>query len=210
MSFFDRLKQKFSRDAAAGEPASDAGGTIGEPMPGETAEIAPAEAMDDTLRTIERSTLFDPHHYEDQARENGFVLEGDPLLHYVEIGEAAGLSPNPLFYPGYYASEISLDHRPACFLHHYCCQGWQQGHRTSPLFDGAYYTRNHPDILAARVNPLLHFLTTGGWEGRRPHPLFQSLEYARAIPGLTESGENPLVHYLRHGNDHAVSPHPRV
>ena len=213
MSFFNRFRQKFSREAEAGHPPLDPGEPAQDEasapaLTPETHDITPDEVIGGILRTIETSTLFDPRHYGVQARDGGFTLEGDPLLHYVEIGEAAGLSPNPLFYPGYYASEISLDHRPACFLDHYCRVGWQQGLRTSPLFDGAYYTRNNPDIAAAQVIPLLHFLTTGGWEGRRPHPLFQTLEYAQAIPGLAESGENPLVYYLRQGPEHRVSPHP--
>ena len=67
----------------------------------------------------------------------------------------------------------------------------------SGLFDSAWYLKQHVDIAAAGINPLIHYIRHGACEGRDPNPLFNSGWYLRQNPGVANSGENPLVHYIR-------------
>ncbi|SDZ05049.1 Glycosyltransferase, GT2 family [Lysobacter sp. yr284] len=45
------------------------------------------------------------------------------------------------------------------------------GASTSPLFDGRHYLDHGADLVAAGVNPLLHYVTHGFFEGRSPSPV---------------------------------------
>ena len=67
----------------------------------------------------------------------------------------------------------------------------------SPLFDRAWYLREHPDVAAAGVDPALHYLVAGHPAGLDPGPGFCGAEYA-ALNGLPRSA-NPLAHYERRG-----------
>lgn len=67
---------------------------------------------------------------------------------------------------------------------------------SSPLFRAPWYLRRNMDVVAAGVNPALHFLRVGAVEGRNPGPKFDTVAYVAEHPELRESGVNPLVHYL--------------
>ena len=67
----------------------------------------------------------------------------------------------------------------------------------SPLFDRAWYLREHPDVAASGVDPALHYLVAGHPAGLDPGPGFCGAEYA-ALNGLSPEA-NPLVHYERTG-----------
>ena len=67
----------------------------------------------------------------------------------------------------------------------------------SPLFDRAWYLREHPDVAASGVDPVLHYLVAGHPAGLDPGPGFCGAEYA-ALNGLSPEA-NPLVHYERTG-----------
>ena len=67
----------------------------------------------------------------------------------------------------------------------------------SPLFDRAWYLREHPDVAASGVDPALHYLVVGHPAGLDPGPGFCGAEYA-ALNGLPPC-ENPLAHYERRG-----------
>ncbi|WP_123647135.1 hypothetical protein [Lysobacter enzymogenes] len=58
---------------------------------------------------------------------------------------------------------------PLEFLYLDSQQYW--GAATSPLFDGRYYLDQGADLVAAGVNPLLHYVTHGFFEGRSPSPV---------------------------------------
>ena len=67
----------------------------------------------------------------------------------------------------------------------------------SPLFDRAWYLREHPDVVASGVDPALHYLIVGHPAGLDPGPGFCGAEYA-ALNNLPPN-TNPLVHYERIG-----------
>ena len=47
----------------------------------------------------------------------------------------------------------------------------------SDLFDRRWYLEHNPDVVAAGVDPAVHYLQFGGFEGRRPGPRFDSAAY---------------------------------
>jgi hypothetical protein len=66
--------------------------------------------------------------------------------------------------------------------------------RTSPLFDGAWYLQQYPDVVRSRMSPALHFLRHGAAERKDPGPNFDVRAYLRENPDLPR-GTNPLLHY---------------
>ena len=87
--------------------------------------------------------------------------------------------------------------------------------RRSPLFDGAWYLSENPDVsrggtysIVHRFLPgtryaALHFLLEGGRGRRDPSPGFCCGEYA-ALNGVDPAEINPLVHYERFGRKNGV------
>ncbi len=72
----------------------------------------------------------------------------------------------------------------------------------SELFDRRWYLEHNPDVVAAGVDPAVHYLLYGGFEGRRPGPRFDSAVYLLDHLDAVERGINPLVHHLtREGGD---------
>ncbi len=51
---------------------------------------------------------------------------------------------------------------PEPALVHYLTMGWREGLTPHPLFDGVWYRREYPEILALGAEPLTHFLAEGG------------------------------------------------
>jgi hypothetical protein len=111
--------------------------------------------------------LFDPSFYRLQVPDAGV----DPLRHYLEFGEAAGLRPNPWFDPKLYL-ELHEDVAAAGVppFDHYSRYGGYEGRRASAEFDTGYYLAMNPDVRAARVHPMLHYMLIGRWEGRAATP----------------------------------------
>ena len=78
----------------------------------------------------------------------------------------------------------------------------------SGFFDRQWYESQNPDVVAAGVDPLMHYIHQGWREGRSPHPLFDSAWYLSQTTNGSATGLNPLVHYLRRGRKTGASPHP--
>ena len=97
--------------------------------------------------------LFDSAYYLErnpEVRDAGI----NPLVHYALHGAAEGRKPHPLFQPSYYfgrCPEARLGNPLAHFLENGCC---------SPhlLFDCESYVRDHPEVSAQRINPLIHYV----------------------------------------------------
>jgi nucleotide-binding universal stress UspA family protein len=66
--------------------------------------------------------------------------------------------------------------------------------RSSPLFDGAWYLREYPDVAATGLSPALHYLRHGVKERKNPGPHFDTRSYLEEHPDLPK-GANPLLHY---------------
>ncbi len=84
--------------------------------------------------------------------------------------------------------------------------GAAQAGANSPLFDGAWYQAQYPDLVGQ--DPFVHYLTYGAWEGRKPHPLFDSRWYLERYPDVRRQGLNPLLHFLAYGTDSRCWPNP--
>ena len=110
---------------------------------------------------------FDPVYY--QARNPGCT--GDPLLHYIEAGEAAGARPVLHFDPPWYRAQYGVPAAELCLAHFLRHRHTGQ---VSPVaeFDAAYYLRENPDVAEAAMDPAEHYLVRGFSEGRAPCPGF--------------------------------------
>jgi putative methyltransferase (TIGR04325 family) len=71
--------------------------------------------------------------------------------------------------------------------------------QSSHLYDTAWYLANNPDIVQAKVDPVLHYLRYGGFEGRDPSSHFSSFWYLDTYKDVQAAGINPLLHYLKFG-----------
>ncbi len=161
-------------------------------------------------RCIHRSGLFDARHYLSIVPGlNPFYT--DPLIHYLEVGRQAGLSPCLLFDPDYYQEEYQ-DSIPGFekqngFLH-YIEEGWKKGFNPSLLFSTSSYLEAYPDVVEKGQNPLSHYLNRGCWEGKNPNLLFDSAYYLRENRDVALEKINPLAHYFFYGNIENRSPYP--
>lgn len=125
--------------------------------------------------------LFDRSHYLSQVDVN--ELGGmAPLNHYVLHGDAAGLSPSPLFDVGHYDAHCSPG-KGVNRLLHYGLIARFKGISPSPWFDPEYYLRSNPDVAQAGLDPLMHFQRWGWRDGRSPLP---GLDIRRVINARPE------------------------
>ncbi len=70
-----------------------------------------------------------------------------------------------------------------------------------------YYRQANPDVVAAGMNPLVHYVLAGSAEGRRPHPDFDPAWYRTQHGDLIPAGLDPLAHYVRTGWRLGLAPH---
>jgi hypothetical protein len=66
--------------------------------------------------------------------------------------------------------------------------------RESPLFDGAWYLREYPQVVGTGLSPALHYLRHGARERKNPGPYFDTRAYLQEHPDLPR-GTNALLHY---------------
>ncbi|SFC43169.1 hypothetical protein SAMN04487968_106175 [Nocardioides terrae] len=66
--------------------------------------------------------------------------------------------------------------------------------RSSPLFDGAWYLEQYPDVVRSGMSPALHYLRHGRSQRKHPGPSFDAVSYVRDHPELPAHA-NPLLHY---------------
>jgi len=127
-----------------------------------------------------------------------------PLVHYVLHGAAEGRDPHPLFDTAYYRKRLAerdivipVGHNPLCFL----LDTWFDNRVDShPLFSGAFYLENNPDVADAGEVPLLHFLLHGVWEQRSPHPIYPRTFMANDS-GVAARRLNPFLTWLKMRED---------
>lgn len=62
-----------------------------------------------------------------------------------------------------------------------------------------WYRTQNLDVVAAKVNPLVHYIRHGAQEGRNPVPWFDTSGYLARNPDVRAAGVNPFYHYLRYG-----------
>jgi O-antigen biosynthesis protein len=150
--------------------------------------------------------LFDREHYLSQIEPS--ELRGmSPLRHYVLIGDAANLSPTPLFDLRHYDAHCGRRHVNR--LLHYGLVARFHGMSPTPWFDAEYYLQSNPDVAQSGLDALEHFQRWGWREGRSPLPGVDMRRLLGSQPGLRVSKGNPLTlfanghlaHHLK-GMDH--------
>ncbi len=77
-------------------------------------------------------------------------------------------------------------------------------------FDAGFYRERYPDVIAARMNPFLHYLLHGAAEGRKPAPWFDPDYYLARSAEARRRGGDPFVDYLAYGRKEGASLHPLV
>jgi GT2 family glycosyltransferase/glycosyltransferase involved in cell wall biosynthesis len=150
--------------------------------------------------------LFDREHYLSQIEPS--ELRGmSPLRHYVLIGDAANLSPTPLFDLRHYDAHCGRRHVNR--LLHYGLVARFRGMSPTPWFDAEYYLQSNPDVAQSGLDALEHFQRWGWREGRSPLPGVDMRRLLGSQPGLRVAKGNPLTlfanghlaHHLK-GMDH--------
>lgn len=135
--------------------------------------------------------LFDRDHYLTQIKPSD--LKGmSALRHYVLHGDAAGLSPSPLFDLRHYDAHCGPRHGINRLLH-YGLVARFQGLSPTPWFDGEYYLQSNPDVQQSGHDPLEHFQRWGWREGRSPLPGLDMRRLLSSHPEMRVSKGNALA-----------------
>jgi spore maturation protein CgeB len=106
------------------------------------------------------SPYFDTAFYLDRnpdVRQAGI----NPLVHYLQHGEAEGREPNRYFSPSYYRRFAGTLPEGISALEHYASVGGFAGLDPSERFSSAAYLDALPDLRGTAINPLCHFLGQG-------------------------------------------------
>lgn len=80
--------------------------------------------------------------------------------------------------------------------------------RHSPLFDGAWYLRNHTDVARRGEDPALHFLRHWDHPIRRPSEKFDIAQYVLDHPEVVTERVNPLLHFLDSAQSDGADAYP--
>lgn len=131
-----------------------------------------------------------------------------PLIHFLGIGTAEGLSPHPLVSLPYYLDRYREVPRVGAppILHFLECGAAAQ-HVPHPLFSIDYYVSNNPKAAASGSPVFLHYLESGALERFDPHPLFDTKFYLSQLENPA-SVKCPLAHYLEEGASAGLDPSP--
>ena len=127
--------------------------------------------------------LFDAAYY--RERNPGVARSGlDPFLHYAWFGARRDRNPNADFDTAFYRRQSGRTRLDP--VRHYLRVGAAQGLDPSPGFSTSLYLARYPDVVAAGINPLLHFRTDGRAEGREAAPSPIEPDRLRALDGVAE------------------------
>ncbi len=64
------------------------------------------------------------------------------------------------------------------------------------MFNGAWYLRRHPEVVASGLTPAVHYLRHGAAAGFNPSADFNTSRYLAQHPAAARAGANPLLHHL--------------
>ncbi|MGA4552309.1 hypothetical protein [Methylorubrum aminovorans] len=133
--------------------------------------------------------LFDPAYY--RERNPGVARSGlDPFLHYAWFGARRDRNPSGDFDTSFYRRQSGRTRLDP--VRHYQQIGAAQGLDPSPGFSTSLYLARYPDVVAAGINPLLHFRTDGRREGREASPSPIEPDRLRALDGVAEDHNHTL------------------
>lgn len=160
---------------------------------------------------IRKSTLFHAKWY----LKHYFGPDGrcaEPIAHYLTVGAAQGMRPNPIFDGDFYL-ETYADVRQQGInpLLHYIEAGAAEGRDPSAIFSTGYHVAQRSaggDDGGFQRTCLAHFIQHGARERHNPHPLFDVRWYLTNNPDVADAGVNPLQHYVEYGAAEGRDPHP--
>lgn len=142
------------------------------------------------IELTRRLGLFDRDHYLSQIEPS--QLRGmSPLRHYVALGDAADLSPSPLFDLRHYDLHSGPRYGVNRLLHYGLITRFR-GLSPTPWFDAEYYLQSNPDVAQSGRDALEHFQRWGWREGRSPLPGVDMRRLLGSQPGLRVAKGNPL------------------
>lgn len=130
--------------------------------PSKGAWTRPSRAQ--AVETIRGSGLFDERWYLSQVQPRPADI--DAVAHFVDKGQAEGLSPHPAFVTDWYLHQQrskpaeKSPARSAPFLH-YLTWGASRGLSPHPLFDAGRYVEAYPTSTRTPGGPVAHFLARG-------------------------------------------------
>jgi glycosyltransferase involved in cell wall biosynthesis len=164
---------------------------------------ADRRAIEDDVRRIQTSGLFDEHFYITTYGE-ARLLSNRSLDDFCEGGYSAGRQPNAYFDVDWY---IRRHPEVAAFgtnpLIHYLDA---RGSRPHPLFDPGFYVAtylpgaSHVEALADYLNHMQ------AHEWRNPVGLFDVDYYLAANPDVADAGVDPVLHYMATGHREGRNP----
>lgn len=153
----------------------------------------------DVVAIARYPVLFDSAYYLEQIAQTSHRLPSDPLAHYLQIGDAHNICPNPLFDPAMYRRYNMLPSETTQnTLAHYIAGEWHGTGVTSYLFNSRWYMAQNSDVNQTGINPLAHYLSTGFLEHRDPSPVMHVGNYWARTPSIT-TRVDPATHYVRGG-----------
>lgn len=117
----------------------------------------------------------------------------NPLIDYIESGEAAGAHPSPHFDPGWYRAHYGVPAEEMA-LRHYLRHRYTGQYSPVPGFDVESYTRRYPEVLALGKDPYEDYierLATFGDNASTQPPTFS--EVAAALGGDPSSEVLPAT-----------------
>lgn len=126
----------------------------------------------------------------DYASLHRLPADVNPLLHYVQRGQAESLTTN------LNVKKFGLE--------------FDDLEQVKAGFDRLYYLRCNPDVAADGIDPFDHFMAHGWHEGRNPSDAFDTAYYLAKYPDIAEGGINPFAHYILHGQAEGRRTLPQV
>ena len=124
--------------------------------------------------------LFDASYYL-RSYPDASASTLDPYLHYILIGGRRNYDPNSDFDTAFYRKQAKAGRNP---LRHYIKAGAEQGFDPHPQFSTLGYLGRYPDVVAGRVNPLLHYRQDGRPERRIADPSTRIPRTMVALAGI--------------------------
>lgn len=157
------------------------------------------------ITALRATRLFDAVWYAEQMSHLPDTHQ-DAATHFVWIGAAAGLMPNPYFDTGWYCARypevIAGGDNP---LLHWINQGAARRYDPNPFLRAAWYAGQHPE---AEADPLLHWIEHGVPKMFDPNPMLDAEAYLLEYPQARDSGLGALRHWWHHGSGEGLNPHP--
>ncbi len=155
------------------------------------------------VRAIARyPQLFDVEFYREQLTQQTIATHSNLFFHYLTIGDAHNLCPNPLFDPAIYRRYNMLPTEATQnTLCHYIAGVWHGSGVTSYVFHSRWYLQQNQDVASTGINPLAHYMKAGYRERRDPSVVMNLGNYWARTTHLAKQAD-PAQDYIKGGFRH--------